>query len=237
MKSKSSLLLVGIFGMAATGVAAAAAQGWSGEGELGIVTTSGNTKNKTINAKAKAGHESQDWRHGVQLEAYNSADADRTTAERYLAAGKSDYKLSDVDYVFGMLTYENDRYAGFDYRISEVLGYGRKVIQQPTMSLDLEAGPGARQTKLIDGTRNDEFIVRVGGEFKWKLSDMADFTETASADIGEDSTIIKSVTALKAKVSGALAMKLAYTVRNNSEVAIGTKKTDTETALTLVYGF
>lgn len=50
--------------------------------------------------------------------------------------------------MFGLVSYENDRFAGFNYRMSETLGYGYRVISQDTLTLDLEAGPGARQTQL-----------------------------------------------------------------------------------------
>lgn len=221
----------------ATSVVAAQQSGWSGEGELGIITTTGNTENQSINAKAKGVYVNDPWRHSAFLEAYNNADKLRTTAERYLLSGKSDRKTSDTDYLFGLVTYEDDRFSGYDYRVSEVLGFGRRVIQNPNLTLDLEAGPGARQSKLNEGQLENELMLRLAGDLKWKLNNTAEFSETASTEIGEDVTISKSVTALKARVVGALAMKLAYTIKNTSKVPVETKKTDSETALTLVYAF
>lgn len=221
----------------ATSVVAAQEAGWSGEGELGIITSTGNTENQSINAKAKGVYANDPWRHSAFLEVYNSADKLRTTAERYLLSGKSDRKTSDTDYLFGLVSYEDDRFAGYDYRVSEVLGFGRRVIQNPNLTLDLEAGPGGRQSKLNEGQVENELMLRLAGDLKWKLNNTAEFSETASTEIGEDVTISKSVTALKARVVGALAMKLTYTIKNTSKVPVGTKKTDSETALTLVYAF
>ena len=45
------------------------------------------------------------------------------------------------------------------------------------------------------------------------------------------------MTALTAKVNTSLALKVSLTIKNNSEVPVGTEKTDTETAVTLVYSF
>lgn len=216
---------------------AAAPPDWSGEGELGVVATSGNTENRSINAKAKGLYASDPWRHTAMFEAYNNADAIRTTAERYLLSAKSDRKTSEFNYFFGLVAYESDRFSGYDYHVSENIGLGRRVIQTPKLTLDLEVGPGGRQSKRNDGQPENEMMIRLAGDLKWKLSDSAEFSETVSTEVGEDSTVTKSVTALKARIVGALAMKLAFAVRNVTDGPAGTKETDTETALTLVYAF
>ncbi|HGX93410.1 MAG TPA: DUF481 domain-containing protein, partial [Candidatus Tenderia sp.] len=71
----------------------------------------------------------------------------------------------------------------------------------------------------------------------WDVSKTSHFTQELVSDIGEDSTVTKSVTALKTQINGSLAMKLSYTLKNTSKVPTGKEKTDTETAVTLVYGF
>jgi len=53
----------------------------------------------------------------------------------------------------------------------------------------------------------------------------------------DSSTISESLTAIKANLIGNLAMKLSYRVKHESKVPAGTAKTDTETALSLLYGF
>ena len=210
---------------------------WKGNAELGIIKTSGNTTTQSINANAGIVYERDRWRHSAKAEILNSSSDNVTSSERYTATGKSDYKFDALSYVFGRLNYENDRFAGYQYRTTEVIGYGRRVINKDAVSLDLEAGPGARQIKFTDGDSNNEAIGRASAMFAWKVSKTATFTEELSSDIGQDSTISESVTALKAQVIGNLAMKVSYKVRIVSKVPIGTKKTDSETALTLVYGF
>jgi len=57
-------------------------------------------------------------------------------------------------------------------------------------------------------------------------------------DVGEDTTVTKSVTALTAQINGSLATKITYTIKNTSDVPTDDiEKTDTETAVTLVYSF
>ena len=210
---------------------------WKGNVELGMVNTTGNTETQTINAKAKGALEQKDWRHTVTFESLTSSDQNVTTAERYVLNGQSDYKIGNHNYFFIMLNYEDDRFSGYDYRVTEAVGYGRRVLHEPDMTLDLEIGPGARQSELETGGSEDEITLRGAAKFAWKLSDTSSFTEDLTVDAGEDTTVTKSVTALTAQINGSLATKVTYTVKNTSDVPVGVEKTDTETAVTLVYSF
>ncbi|KAF0192935.1 MAG: hypothetical protein FD165_38 [Gammaproteobacteria bacterium] len=80
-------------------------------------------------------------------------------------------------------------------------------------------------------------LARAAGNYVWKISDTTTFSEELTIDAGQDSTISKSVTGLKSQVAGNLATKLTLTIKNTSDVPPGVEKTDTETAVTLVYGF
>ncbi len=210
---------------------------WKGNVELGIVNTTGNTEPEHINVKAKAATETENWRHTLTYESLKSADQGVTTAERYTINGQSDYKLDKKNFFFAMINYENDRFSGYDYRITEAIGYGRRVVDEPNLTLDLEIGPGARQSKLETGKTENETMVRGAGKLNWKISKTSSFTEDISVDAGEDSTVTKSVSALSAQINGSLATKITYTVKNTSNVPPGVEKTDTEMAVTLVYNF
>ena len=219
-------------------LAAPPASPWKANAELGILVTNGNTKTKNITLKSQVIYEQDRWRHTLKAEALNSSDKGTTTAERYLASGKSDFKLGDKSYLFGLVAYENDRFSGYNYRVAETLGYGYSLIKRPALTLDLEAGAGARQSKIIitDESRN-EAVLHLAGNLGWKISDNATFTQSLSTDIAKKSTITKSVTALTNQIVGNLQSKISFTAQNNSQVPAGTTKLDTETAVTLVYNF
>ena len=211
---------------------------WKGDVELGVLITNGNTKTKNVAAKAKIVNDRDRWRHTVTAEALNTSEQGATSAERYFVSGKSDFKMTEKSYTFGLLTYENDRFSGYDYRTSETLGYGRNVIKRDTLSLDLEAGLGARQSKLSTaGEDQNEGLIHLAGSLEWKISDTSTFSEDLSSDIGEKSTVTKSVTALKTQIAGNLSSKIAFTAKHSSQVPAGVTKLDTETAIILVYGF
>lgn len=210
---------------------------WQGTGEFGYLATSGNTDTQSLSAKLGLTNERVAWRHTLGLEATNDQDNDTTTAERYAARWQSDYKFSEFGYLFGRLSYETDKFSGYDYRTSETLGYGHRVLSTDNMKLDLEAGAGARQSKLESGGTENEPIVRLAGRYAWQISPTSKFTQDLSSDIGDDATISTSVTALQTDIVGNLAMKLSFTAEHTSEVPPGVDKTDTETMASLVYKF
>jgi putative salt-induced outer membrane protein len=210
---------------------------WKGNVEIGFVTTDGNTKTETLNAKAKAETEREKWRHTINLEALNSSDHGVSTADRYLLSGQSNFKMGAKNFFYVLVSYENDNFSGYNYRLTESVGYGRRVIADPGLTLDLEIGPGARQSKLDSGDKEDELMVRGAAKLAWKVSATSKFSEELSVDAGEDVTVTKSVTALSAKVNSSLATKLTYTLKNTSDVPPGIEKTDSEMAVTLVYDF
>jgi putative salt-induced outer membrane protein len=211
--------------------------GWAGEGELGYTRTTGNTDSESLIVKLGFKRESPQWRLGFNVEAVDRSENDVTSARRYFAAAKSDYKLTQRSYVFGAADYEDDRFSGFDYRANVAIGYGHRVVDGEALTLDLEAGPGARFSRLETGESDTEATLRLAGNLGWKISPTAKLTEETSAVIGEDSTVYRSLTVLTTKINSDLALRVSYLYKHSTDVPPDTVKTDTETVVTLVYSF
>lgn len=210
---------------------------WRADIGFGYVNTSGNTDTQTIKGEVDAIKEVEKWRHTFRAEGLNTSDGDVATAERYFLSGKSDYKFRKFDYIYITATYDNDRFSGFQYRTTVSAGYGRKIIHKPTISLDGEIGPGARFSKADSGQTNEEYLARLAANFKWKITDNSEFVQDLFSDIGEDSTVNRSVTALTANINSVLALRLSYTIRYTSDVPPGIEKTDTEAVVNIVYKY
>ncbi|MEW6645575.1 MAG: DUF481 domain-containing protein [Pseudomonadota bacterium] len=211
--------------------------GFGGEAELGMVTTSGNTDTRSINAKARLRYLTETWRHEGRLEGLRTSDGDTITAERYLASGKSDYRFTPADYLFVTVRYEDDRFSGYDYQFSEAVGYGRRVVKTESVELDLEIGAGGRHSRESGQAREDEAIVRGAAKLGWAVSPTSRFTEELLVESGESNTYTESVSALSVRINSRFALKLSLTVKHNSDVPAGVEKTDTLSAVTLVYDF
>ena len=210
--------------------------GWSGFAELGAVWTTGNTESESINAKSRVRFEEEIWRHTLQLEALRRSEDSESTATRYVGGFKSDWKFRPRAYLFGAFRYERDRFSGYDYQASTSVGYGHRVIASNRTRLDMEAGVGYRQNRLEDGQRDDHAILRGALYLERRIGDNAYFGQDLLIQ-SNDNTEVESVTSLTANIIDQLAMRLSLTARHNSEVPEGREKTDTITAVSLVYNF
>jgi putative salt-induced outer membrane protein len=211
---------------------------WSGSAELGASSTSGNTDTRSVNAKAEVLYKLDRWRHTLNGEVLFASDSGEDTAERYVAAYQADAKLSPRSYLYGAVRGEVDKFSGYDYRLSEALGYGYRLWAAGDLGyLELEGGPGMRQSQPEEGAREDEAILRLAAKYRHSWTATTRFSQDFLVESGEDNTYVESVTGLKVRINSALAMKLSFTAKRNSEVPAGTKKTDTLSAVNLVYDF
>jgi len=211
---------------------------WETSAELGYVNTSGNTNTESLIFKFDTAYEIEKWKHQAHLEALNTKTDDVSTADRKLATAQSDYKFTPRDYFFGLVSYEDDRFSGFEYQAKLNLGYGRKVLVLEKHKLDAEIGPGYRNFKVDNASSSeDEYLARLAAKYKWLISDYSEFKQDFTAEFGEDQDEWKSITALKSNINKTLAMKLSYTVRYLDVVPVGNDNYDRETAVTLVYTF
>lgn len=223
-------------------------------GEAGLLMTRGNSVTDSVSGKLSLKYEKDHFLSEVNLAALYRSETteiegekeDTVSAEKYNYSAKIGYKFDKANYAFLNADYENDRFSGYDYKTTYSVGYGRKVIDSDTTKFDIEIGPGYRYDRtsayrednvFIDEEAEDELILRGYAMFNYKISKAVSFQQDITVVTGSDNTNTKSVTALKSQIVGALAMKVSFKVDSNTDVPPGKVKTDTETALTLVYDF
>ncbi len=210
---------------------------WSGKATLGYLATSGNTENSNLNTGLEITYEPNRWKHRLRALAINAAENEVTTAEAYELGWKSELSLGESNFLFGRITWRKDRFSSYDQQFSQTVGYGRRLINTDAHRLNAEIGAGARQSDLVDGTKEEEFILRGGLDYLWKISDTAEFSQLLGVESGDKNTYLESVTALKSTLIGRLALVASYTVKHNTDVLPTREKTDTYTALSLEYAF
>lgn len=210
---------------------------WSGKIALGFLATSGNTRSSSLNSGFTVAYGHGKWMHSVQATAIKATEEKQTTSEAYGFGWKSEYNLSQHNFLFGRVNWRKDRFSAYDRQLSESFGYGRRLIDTERHSLNAEIGAGARQAERIEGTREEEVILRSGLNYQWKLNDTARFTQDFAIESGSDNTYAESVSAIKMNLVGVLSVVTSYTVKNNSDTPPGTENTDTFAALSLEYPF
>ena len=236
-----------IFGAAALlGSAALLAQepapppdyGWSGKGELGFVSTSGNTDTQSLNVALEFIYDSVKWRHRFAGAALNSEDSGTTTAKRYDLGAQSDYKLNEKSYLFGALRYENDDFSAFEDQSTLTFGYGRQVLDTEKHKLKLEAGVGYRTATLVETGESESGAVARGLlDWLWQLTPSTVLGERFLVEAGSDNTYLQNDLSLTVAINTRFALKAGFQVRHNTEVPEGIDETDTLTTANLVYNF
>ncbi len=212
--------------------------GWDGSVEAGATFSNGNTEEKEykLNLKAKKDGEAKKW--GYKFEAYAEGEENQgvTTEEEYRGLAQARFNVSDVNYVFGELTYLNDRFEGYEMRMAETLGYGHKFYNTDIFKLSGEVSLGMRQTDFTDGTDENSFITKFSVDAVYKFAENLSFVENLDIGIAE-STSVYSESSIKVDFTKAFYGKVSYEVEYNSDVPATARETDTTFGFKLGYSF
>jgi putative salt-induced outer membrane protein len=210
---------------------------WSGTASLGYLSTSGNTDTTSYNTAFKISYAQNLWTHTFDAAANGASESDMTTAESYQAGWKSSYDFSEHSYMFGTVNWRKDRFSGVDQQLSEAVGYGRRIIETPVHLLSAEIGAGHRNIDFRDNTSDSGAILTLGADYIWTFSETSNFEQNIAVESGSENTFIESISAVRARLLGDLAIVLSYTVRHNTDVPLGSTKTDKLTAISLELAF
>jgi len=228
----------------------AATPHWTGSGELGISSATGNSRSQNVNAMLAVGLDDGRWHHDASAFWLRNRGEFRTdsnqngvfestmrdTANRYGLAFSSAYDLSPRSYVVGALRYDNDQFASFRWRGVAAAGYGYRWYDDARLRLMTEIGPGFRRSHdAYSGRVENEAIGRGLADLNWRMTDNTRLIDTFLVESGRLNTFVQNDLGVQVSMTDRLALKVGYQVRYNSKVDPGFKKTDTTTMLNLVY--
>lgn len=211
--------------------------GWHGEGQAGFGLTTGNTEEISGVLGLSLKKETLTTRHKIDALVDYLRTNEVTTRQKFAASYALDLLLSDKLYTYGIVGWEQDRFAGYARRFTESLGVGLRAIARPNMTLDLDAGPAFRQTLFTDGTSTIVVGPRASLTYKWTLPHGMIFTEDASVVSDDGGTTFIANSAFTSKIVGGLSGRFSVKVQTESNRPAGAKPTDTATRATLVYTF
>jgi len=229
-------LFLGLVAIALTGTSGTALADWTGKGELGGSFASGNSENEAVNATLELKGAYGKWAHTFGFAGNYGNDGEDTTAQRWELRGQTQYEFSDRAYGFGAARYEDDRFSAYDYQASLSGGLGYKIIDSDRTKFWVQGGPGYRYAELRDtGESEDGLIFRGDLGFDHQLTETTKIVERFLVEAGSDNTYLQNDIGLEVSINGALALRLGYQVRHNTDVEPGTEKTDTLTTIGLIY--
>ncbi|MBZ2168815.1 MULTISPECIES: YdiY family protein [Marinobacter] len=219
--------------------------GLQAEFELGVLVATGNTDERNISGRIGLTREFRRWRNTGEFTARHIEAEDETTAEQYRAQGETNYKFDEQQYWFLRGAWEDDRFSGYAFETSVTAGYGNRIWEVGDVSfLSVSTGLGYRYNRLDepepDGTDEEESaIARFAAELAYEISDRSLFRQKLATEVGleETNTITESETSLQTTVVGNLALKLSYRVKHVSNPPDDAERTDTVTALSVLYTY
>jgi len=224
--------------------------------ELGFLYKTGNIKSADIRAGFNLRHEKNQW---TSLAIFNllakkteviDANKDKTfetTDNKWDILTQTNYKLSgeSTNYLYGNLSYEQDKFSGFESQSSFSAGWGRNWYETKRTSLFADFGPGVkydvlRPTTTAQNKSNTDFILQAQALYKHQFNDFVEFKQyliAKQATKSGENSVYKSETSVTAKLVGSLQLKFAIRIDYDTEVEEGFENTNTETSMTLVYNF
>jgi putative salt-induced outer membrane protein len=237
--------------------------GWSGSGEFGFASATGNSRSENVNAKLGLSQENEQWKNNFFVDALRSksqqtlVDTDgntikqfNTTANRYDGGASVGLKLDPRSYIVGAARYEHDDFGANLWQGIVSLGYGYIALKDGRNELSFEIGPGYKRYRpadvdvVVDGAvvhqqqpTESEMVGRGLINYKFKLTENTAFEDTFLMEAGSKNTYLQNDASLAVSMTRKLALKVGFQMRHNSDVLPGTKKTDTLTTTNLVYSF
>jgi putative salt-induced outer membrane protein len=238
---RGNILRIGVVALGASMALPAAASdpnGWAGDFKAGYIQTSGNSDTSAGNVKAELDYTYMPWANSLTGAATNGSQRGTTTEERYSLGDKLKFNFNEVDYAFGDITYDNDRFGGIQQSYTESVGYGRRLLMTEHQTLDAEVGVGAgEQRRINEDNYRTQFLTTVGGKYVYHFSETSQFSQTLRTEIGTNNTFVNPISELKLSIVKQLFATIDYEVRYNTTVPDNTKHTDTITSVNFGYSF
>ena len=225
--------------------------GWSGKGQVGYVMSRGNSDTDSANAKLDLSLLRNDWKHILLLDGLFGRNAGITSAERWDARLQSNYQVNVHLFSFAALSYQDDRFSGFQYQASASGGLGYKFVDSDTTRLSAQIGVGYRSLRPELLIKNDagavieripqptqtEVVGTAGIDYSQQFNASTKLLDKLGAESGSSNTSIRNDLTLEVKMNSKLSLAAGLSVLENTKPPAGLKRTDTITTLNLVYAF
>ena len=205
-------------------------------GDLGFVSTAGNTSVTTLSVGDKlVGRTGKVVLTQLFSLIYGRNEGEEN-ANSILFRGRMDYPLSGKLSLYGFGGYERNKFAGIARRFDEGVGLAYKAWRHPMNELTIEAGLGqVQESRYLAGTfgatsKNNFTSARAAAGYKHLFTKTAYFSQTLEYLPNlenSDDYRINSESALVAPVSSHFGLKMAYLIKYNAlPPSAGLEKTD-----------
>lgn len=224
---------------------------WTGVGEFGLASASGNTRTDNINAKLGINQENDTWKNSFSASMLRARGEVTTTddsgneekhmeytANRYDLNGAIGYKFDPANYLVSTARYEHDEFGADLWQGTFSLGYGHIFMQNDTINLFTEIGPGyKRYNPAGTGEVDQEAVGRGLLHFDYQMTSSTKFQDVLLVEAGSKTQYYQNDTSLAVSMTKALALKIGYQIRYSNPAPDGTGHTDRLLTTNLIYNF
>jgi putative salt-induced outer membrane protein len=222
---------------------------YRGHVELGAFVTTGNTDAVSAKTAINVEQEFTEWRTEYVVDAqyqrsqFEDDEGEKqreTTEQQIFLSYQGNYKLEEPNKTFFMLgSYNDERFNGYNYQITAVTGYGWRLLEDKTNTVDIEIGPGYTWNEFDNGDKQQGTIFHGAFKYEKQLTVATRFKQdvTIDASFSGANSKTKLESSLIADINGRLAMKVSLFVEYNTKPDEDIRSVDTETGITLVYSF
>lgn len=212
---------------------------YKGTVEGGVTIENGNTETENYRGSMSLTTNYEIYENVFEADGANSKQDGNRTGEEYNISNQLKAAFHELYYGFIEVDFTEDRYQGFNYRVSELAGVGYHFVKEDNLKIFGELAAGARQTDYT-ATLNDEetAIGRVSGDINWKINKHVSFDHRTDFTFGEDNRLTELETGLKSFLNEDLYFRVAHELEHNSETPNQTvKNTDSKVIFTVGYEF
>jgi len=211
---------------------------WEGKIQAGASYASGNSDNLAIGIKLDAARTAGDFVHNFKAFLDYSESNDITNQDRWGASYKLDYKFNPITYAYGRISYENDSFSGYDYRLFVGAGLGHFLYDRERFVWKVEAGPGYRYSPVaLSDEIEKQFAAYASSEINWIIREGVTFDQDFNLTWTSPSTTYQSITGLTTVLTESISMGIEFEYRYETNPPMGRFKSDEIARATLVYGF
>lgn len=200
-------------------------------GDVGFVSTSGNTSVQTLNFGDKVSVKAGDVTVAQSFNGVYGRSKGKSVTSIWRGTFRVDVTIIEDIAVYNLVNYERNVFAGLASRVANVSGLSFQVVQGERHKLTLEGGASlTRQRGTVPGRRDLDFLGgRAATAYSYQFAPRAQLSQTVELlpNFREpDDLRINTESALTAPITKQVGVKLSYVIRYDGLPQEGFQTTD-----------
>lgn len=219
---------------------------WQNEIDLGMLLYNGNNNAKHLNGSWLSQYEHLSLENTFRMTGLLAVGRNTQTrfkernAEKYTLTNTIRYIFSDQHFAYLRGDGIRDHFSSYAYQFSESMGYGYEIFDSSKIQWFISGGPGMRQTKIVTGLHQNQWIGHLESTFYFEITSNSSFKQSLIVDANAKNTKTHAINEIKTAILGPVAAKISFEVEHYARLPENSKfkrKTDATTKVTLSYSF